>query len=236
MKVTYIAAGMALLLSTIGAATVSAQAFPDIPDQDTSVVEEAAWVPSDSTVMAKVWFLFINEPQRQMKSTLVHLSKNEQDKAAATVLTTAAYLRLETLRAHGKELAELHRSIKELDKLAEEISVGKITKPEEVGKPFNDALLALARFHYGQAQRALARDDAKESGKELKATAAVLDYGFISNEGGLDADAINDLTYTRSVADSLMTGERRSSDRSHERLLARLKADIGRLAKLSREV
>jgi len=233
MKSAWIAIGVVLLLATAGATPTLAQG--NIAKEQ-KVVAEAAWVPSDTSVMDKVWFLFIDKPQQQMRSTLVHLSRQEQDEAAVTVLTTAAYMRLETLRAHGAELTGLQRAIGELDKLAEQISLGKVTKPEEVAKPFDDALLALARFHYGQAQRALARVDNREFGKELKATVAMLDFGLSSNKEGLDPVVLNDFTETRSVADSLVTGDVTRPDDGYSDLMTHLRTDIDLLAKLSHDV
>ncbi|MFH2054489.1 MAG: hypothetical protein ABIJ61_00900 [bacterium] len=228
MNIARIAIGTGLLLATIGTAAASAQG--ELPAEK-NVVAEAAWVPSDSTVMDKVWFLFTEEPQKQMRSTLLHLSQREQDEAARTVLTTADYLRLETIRARGAELTELQQAIAGLDKLAEQISLGDVTEPEQVGKPFNEALLALARFHYGQAQKALTRLDNREFGQELKALAAVLDYGLTSNVQGLEPNVLADLTQARTVADSLKVGDETKPDSGYDQLMARLNSDIGLLAR-----
>jgi hypothetical protein len=237
---TSLATGLLFLLTTAGATTALAQSKEADLDQETlpleeKVIEEPAWVPSDSTVMDEVWFFFVEEPQEQMKSTIQHLTDKEQEEASHTVLTTAAYLRLETVRARGKELSELQSAIGELDKLAEEIDIGKVTKPDQVAKPFDDALLALARFHYGQAQRALARVDRREFGKELKATAIMLDYGLNRNEGGLDDAQIADLTQAQSAADSLMASSDARPENSYTGIMRRLKTDINLLARLSRQ-
>ena len=224
----------ALLAFTMlfGASATFAQSAP--PEEE-KVVEEAAWVPTDSVVMDKVWFLFSEEPQRQMRSTLAHLSQREQDKAARTVLTTAAYLRLETLRARGSELGELQRAISELDHLAEQISLGDVTEPGEVGKPFGDALLALARFHYGQAQRARERLDNLQFGRELQATAAVLDYGMTSKVRGSDPAVLTDIGQARQLADQLINGREVKPESDYDGLLERLAGDIELLARYERK-
>lgn len=224
--------GLLLALTTVGAATAAAQA--DTP-ADKELVEEAAWVPSDSAVMDKVWFLFIEEPQKQMSSTLAHLSQSEQDEAARTVLTTAAYLRLETLRAHGDELSQLQSAIAELDHLAEQISLGDVTEPAQVGKPFGDALLALAQFHYGQAMRARDRLDNLQFGQELQAAAAVLDYGMTNNFRGSDPAVLADIGQAHQLADQLINGLEVKPESDYNGLMGRLGRDIELLARFERK-
>lgn len=135
---------------------------------------------------------------------------NNKDIAAAAgeIYKGISFLKIEEAAAAGPTKERLHHYINSLEDLAIEVSKGQVTAAENLDKVFAQAHYALTQHHQLQASAAMARDELKEAGFELRAAAHHLEQTLTRSGHKIEGDSAAQIKSLNELADKLVAGDK----------------------------
>ncbi len=134
-----------------------------------------------------VLIVFADAPGEHFHKARESFLKKDINSAADEIRKGAAFMKLEAGRGTKESKEELMASVRELEKLANEVKKGTVTSAKELDHSFARAHLALARHHYLKASESWAKKEAKKVGNDLKASTTHLEHALAWSGHELEA-------------------------------------------------
>jgi hypothetical protein len=167
----------AIMLVGVSLAGIACQKAPE-QEEPGAIVESEVWVLPDSMISEQVWLYFTDKPEEYFEKTVNDLDNENQVVAARDLKTAAAYLKVESARAHGKTRKAIQASIEQLEKTADQTEDGIVTQTPDLERMFAGAHLALAEHQFRMASAYLGKDDEVRAGEAMDVAATNVEHGL----------------------------------------------------------
>jgi hypothetical protein len=125
-----------------------------------------------------VWLTLADEPQEHFQSARESFLKKDFQRAAEEIRKAAAFVKVEAGRAKDDGKQSLLTSVRDLDKLADEVERGTTSSVKQLDDAFGRADHALAAHHHRMAKEFETQKAAQKAGYELKAAALYVEQGL----------------------------------------------------------
>jgi hypothetical protein len=163
---------------------------------------EQRWAVADETE----WYPYVDEPNQHFKSAHDAFLRQDFKKAAEEMRKGEAFVKLEGIRATGDSKPALNSSGQELEKLAGDVSRGKVKDVKSLDNAFARANYALAFSARAKASESWARKEKSKAGYELKATANDIEQGASWTGGEVRSSVSTSVGEMREVGSKLIAG------------------------------
>lgn len=167
------------------------QMEPAIPAQETPVDDDT-------------WILLIGEQGNYFHKAREDFLAKDMYAAAMNIRKGTSILRMELSRAKGEGKAALKESVDELNKLANDVEMGKVKSAKKLNDTFARANHALAVHHHQKASEYWAKGDAERAGHALRGAASGVERAASWSGTTLEAGTIATINGTRFLAGSLI--------------------------------
>ncbi|MGB7415371.1 MAG: hypothetical protein WA902_14285, partial [Thermosynechococcaceae cyanobacterium] len=162
---------------------------------------ENLWV----AVKSDRWVLLIDKPEYYWRQAHDAFVVKDTLDAAEGIRKGLAFLKLRSQHFQGPDQQALSESYQNLDKLADQVERQEIKDVTVLDKAFGKEYLVIAKGDLAQAQTDLSRQDARQMGNALKATAHSVESAAAWGKQEQSVQQI--VSQAREVADPMIAGE-----------------------------
>jgi len=153
-----------------------------------------------------VLVVFVDEPAHHFHRVHEFFLKKHMKSAAEQVRVAAGFMKLEAARATDEGKEGLNASVKELERLADDLEKGVDVSGNALSHAFARAHHALANHHYLKAAEEHAKNAPEKAGHDLKAAAVHVEQAAAWLGHDLDKGALDVLKGARLVGGKLIKG------------------------------
>lgn len=170
------------------------------------------------------------KPAQHFRQAAEAFKAKDNATAAAEINKALAFLKIEAAAAHGQAKAVLQATIDRLETLATETAAGNVLAQAELDQAFSRAEHALAYHHRLRAEEAMAKDETKEAGYELKAALHHLEQALTQAGDKPEEVKTLDLKAMRTLVEKLISGGQ-VENKEITNALAQVNQEIERLGR-----
>ena len=202
-----------LIKNTIGVVALIAAALVLFGCKDKAETEEPVAVveeyqsPIDSSVVDEIWYFFNGDVQKNLQMANTTFTSQDYESMIKGVEKAEAIMKLEGLRASGQNKADLDKSIKQMQKLADDARNQVFVPVPEYEQIFGNAQFVLGKFHLDKAREMWGEKDYFTTGKELYEATLNIENAFLWVDHKIDSTSTNVLNMSQKTASELIDDE-----------------------------
>lgn len=170
----------------------------------------------------------VEKPAMHLRQAAEAFKTKDNTTAAAEIHKALAFLKIEAAASKESAKAVLQAAIDRLEVLAADAAAGNQLAQAELDQAFSRAEHALAYHHRLRAEEAIARDETKEAGYELKAAVYHLEQALTQAGYKIEEVKTFDVKDMNALADKLIAGGQVES-KEITQALAQVNQEIERL-------